>query len=300
MEGHEESDQPEQPKAPGQDLAVARAARGLSTADVAAAINLRETVVKAIERDDFTLCGGDVYARGHIRAYARQVGLDAGPLLAEYNRRTGRVAPVSAVPSVPGPGDRADADPAARRQLTFGPTDRPLEPRGPNWVLIGGAALAVVAVILGVQLIGDLRAPARPSSSLSSLSSTSPTSRTSPTSSTSPAPEATTPKPGTSSDPGPTKGSGSTPPPSTTPDGVAVALRAVGDSWISVENAQGRTVFTGTLTKGQARRFSDQKSLRLVLGNAGAVQLTVNGQAIGSAGRSGEVVELKFGPGDPA
>jgi cytoskeleton protein RodZ len=294
MEGHEESEQSE---GPGQGLAAARAVRGLSTSDVAGAINLRETVVKAIEQDDFTLCGGDVYARGHIRAYARQVGLDAAPLLAAYSRRTGWVPP-AAPGAGSAPGAETTHQPAPegarspRRVLAVGGPGRSLEPRRPNWVLLGGAALAVVTVILGVQLIGELRGPARPSSSLSSLSPASPGSGS------------TSRRPSTSVEPDPTEQPGSPTRPAagrpTVSGGVAVALRAVGDSWISVRNAKGRTVFSGTLTKGQARRFSDQKSLRLVLGNAGAVRLTVNGRVIGSAGRTGEVVELRFGPGDPA
>jgi cytoskeleton protein RodZ len=292
MEGHEESEQPE---GMGHELAAARAARGLSTSDIAAAINLRETVVKAIEGDDFTLCGGDVYARGHIRAYARQVGLDADPLLAAYSRRTGWVPPASAAPGAgSAPGAKGPERPVAdrgrspRRILAASGAGRSLEPRGPNWVLIGGAALAVVAVILGVQLIDELRGPARPSSSLSSLSATSPS------------PGSTSRGPSPSVKPNSIKQPGSPTGRPTSAGGVAVALRAVGDSWISVRDAKGRTVFSGTLTRGQARRFSDQKSLRLVLGNAGAVRLTVNGRVIGSAGRAGEVVELRFGPGDPA
>jgi hypothetical protein len=36
-----------------------------------------------------------------------------------------------------------------------------------------------------------------------------------------------------------------------------------------------------------------------VIGNAGAVDLRVNGTDLGSPGGSGEVVRLEFGPGDP-
>ena len=40
--------------------------------------------------------------------------------------------------------------------------------------------------------------------------------------------------------------------------------------------------------------------MRLVIGNAGAVSLTVNGTAIGSPGRDGEVARVQFTPQDPA
>ena len=64
----------------GSALAAARQARGLSVDDVGAATRIRPHLVRAIEADDFAVCGGDVYARGHVRALAKAVGLDPEPL----------------------------------------------------------------------------------------------------------------------------------------------------------------------------------------------------------------------------
>ncbi len=316
MSGHEHADERVRL---GAALAQAREARGLSAGDVAAAINLRETVVRAIERDDFTLCGGHVYARGHLRAYARQVGLDAGPLLAQYAELSGepaamtasmaRSAPVTASaaaaphgrdgahPAGDGPADGRDGpatmpplSPPARTWLS---RDVPLERTGPNWALIAGAALAALLVLLAVQLVGDLRAPGRGTSEVASPATSTPSSTPEPTSPQSSG-AATTPP----SRPTPSSTPSATPAPS--PDGVAVAMRFTGDSWVSVRDASGRTMFSGLLGKGDLKRFEDGKGLRLTLGNAGAVQLTVNGRSIGSAGGPGQVVRLSFGPHDPA
>ena len=38
-----------------------------------------ETIICAIERGDYDACGGDFYARGHIRAIAKAAGTDPGP-----------------------------------------------------------------------------------------------------------------------------------------------------------------------------------------------------------------------------
>src|SRR6185437_15206809 len=46
---------------------------------------IRETIIRDIERDDYSACGGDFYARGHIRAIAEVVHTDAAPLIAEYD-----------------------------------------------------------------------------------------------------------------------------------------------------------------------------------------------------------------------
>lgn len=66
-------------------LAEARQAAGLSVSDVSARTRIRAALIRAIEADDFAPCGGDFYARGHIRAIARAVGTDSRPLIADYD-----------------------------------------------------------------------------------------------------------------------------------------------------------------------------------------------------------------------
>jgi cytoskeleton protein RodZ len=278
----------------GSALRAAREARGLAVADIAHAVNLRETVVRAIEADDFSLCGGDVYARGHLRAYARQVGLDEQPLLEAYAERHG--TGTASRPGAAAPATQRRPAPVAPLRGRKRADDVPLERTGPNWPLLAGAALALVVVFLLAQLVSDLRAPGRATSEVAAPVTTS---------SATPSAPAATPRPTTTVSA--TSGSATGTPPGGSPsstapavDGVAVALRVTGDSWVSVRDAAGRTVFSGLLSKGDARRFTDGKGLRLTLGNAGAVQLTVNGKPLGSAGGNGEVVRLQFGPGDPA
>ena len=69
----------------GDTLAQARRGSGLTIAEVSQRTRIRETLVKDIERDDYSGCGGDFYTRGHIRAIARVVGADPGPLIEEYD-----------------------------------------------------------------------------------------------------------------------------------------------------------------------------------------------------------------------
>lgn len=286
---------------PGRALAEAREARGYSVADVASAINLRETVVRAIERDDFALCGGHVYARGHVRAYARQVGLEPGALLAAYTTlagvhpggRPGAPPREQSPPATPGGQPVAPLSVPARARRSG---DVPLERGRPNWALVVGTVLAAVVVVLVVQLVGDLQRPGRGVSEVAAPVTTSPSSPSSPARGPSVSASGGATSPPTVAAPGATR----SPTPTSPVAGVAVALRATGESWVSVRDAAGRTVFSGLLGRGDARRFRDSRALRLTLGNAGAVQLTVNGKLIGSAGGDGQVVRLRFGPGDPA
>ena len=67
----------------GPRLRAARESAGLSVADVAAATRMRATIIEAMEADDFSLCGGVVYARGQLRMMAPIIGLDPNEI-AEY------------------------------------------------------------------------------------------------------------------------------------------------------------------------------------------------------------------------
>ena len=69
----------------GEALTAARRQAGLTITQVSQRTRIRETIVRGIERDDFSACGGDFYARGHIRAIARATGADPEPLVREYD-----------------------------------------------------------------------------------------------------------------------------------------------------------------------------------------------------------------------
>jgi len=69
----------------GQYLAVAREEAGLSQAELADKVRLRTTVLMAIEDDDYSMCGGDVYARGHLKALATALELDPQAVLAIFD-----------------------------------------------------------------------------------------------------------------------------------------------------------------------------------------------------------------------
>ncbi len=69
----------------GDALAQARSQAGLTIAQVSQQTCIRETIIRGIERGDFSACGGDFYTRGHIRSIARVVGLDPEELVREYD-----------------------------------------------------------------------------------------------------------------------------------------------------------------------------------------------------------------------
>ena len=89
----------------GSSLAEARHQSGLTVTEVSRRTRIRESIIRDIEADDFSACGGDFYARGHIRSIATAVGFDAQPLISEYDAEHGPLGTMRAAdvfePSTP-------------------------------------------------------------------------------------------------------------------------------------------------------------------------------------------------------
>jgi cytoskeleton protein RodZ len=220
----------------------------MSVEDVAAATRIRATLVRGIEDDDVSHCGGLVYARGHIKSIAQVVGADPAALVARFDRQYGDSAPK--ITSSPLPA--------------FSP---PGEVRGPRarWASVAVAVLAVAVVFLGVSWVigrgqdsGDKpRADATTTPPASTLASSTPPPATS---SSRPAPR---PKP--------------------KPSGVQLKVTAnEGASWLSVTNSSGSEIYQGILASGQAKQFTDGRKLTIKFGNSRVVTLNLNGQDVGA------------------
>lgn len=77
--------QPAAEPAIGPQLEASRERLRLTVDQLSERTRIRPHVIEAIEVDDFGPCGGDFYARGHLRTLARVLGIDAGPLIASYD-----------------------------------------------------------------------------------------------------------------------------------------------------------------------------------------------------------------------
>jgi hypothetical protein len=86
----------------GESLAGARYQAGLSVDELSERTRIRDSVIRSIERDDYEACGGDLYVRGYVRAIAGAVGIDAQPLIQEFDQE--RVHAASDAGSVGGGG----------------------------------------------------------------------------------------------------------------------------------------------------------------------------------------------------
>jgi tRNA A-37 threonylcarbamoyl transferase component Bud32 len=79
---------------------------------------------------------------------------------------------------------------------------------------------------------------------------------------------------------------------------VTVTLRATAPVWARA-TVDGRVAYEGTLAAGDRRRFTGLRAVDLHLGNAGGVQLTVDGRDRGVPGRPGQVWRGRFTPARP-
>ncbi len=83
-------------------------------------------------------------------------------------------------------------------------------------------------------------------------------------------------------------------------DKVTVKLTAIDDkSWISAKARDGKLLFDGLLLKGDSKTFQDDERLDLILGNAGAIELFVNGKKVEDEFAPGAVERLSYTKGDP-
>ncbi|MFI1016571.1 helix-turn-helix domain-containing protein [Streptomyces sp. NPDC020965] len=248
----------------GRLLHQARIESGLTADEVSATTRVRVPIVHAIEQDDFARSGGDVYARGHIRMIARAVGLDPDPLVAQYDaEHGGRPAPTPAAPLFEAERIRAD-------------------PRRPNWTAAMVAAIVAVVGFVGFTLFsGDDKAGSGQVAQA-------------------PAAEKSTPAkaPAKPADPKPDPSDSAIA--AVPKDKVTVKLSVLDDkSWISAKSHNGKMLFDGTLAKGESKTFQDDERIDLILGNAGAIELYVNGKKVEDRFDTGQVERLSYTKGDP-
>jgi cytoskeletal protein RodZ len=230
----------------GEEIRAARKGADLTIAEVADRAKLRSAVLQAIENDDFSLCGGDTYARGHLKVIAGILKIDSVSLLEKFDEKFGKFETAL-----------LDLSEKGKRNL-----DKPSKSTKASWKTLATIAVAVIALVTVVQISG--------SDPKNEVVSATP-------------PSVEQPIPATAS---------------VEPEAKVVITGIKSYSWISVSDAAGNSIFTGEVRKGESKEFIDPQLLRFVIGNAGAVTLTVNGEDRGIPGKIGEVVRLQFAAND--
>ncbi|SEL66779.1 helix-turn-helix domain-containing protein [Nonomuraea pusilla] len=242
-------------------LRSAREAAGLSVAQVSAATRIREPIIHRLEQDDYEECGGDFYARGHVKAVAKAVGLDPDALVHLYDQQHG---------GAPQPVRAASVFQADRRVTMR-------ERRGPNWSMALVAALAVVVVIGLVRVFGGASDQVR-TADVEPVPAVPEVPRKHPA-------KETKRRPAAAGQAGPRQ--------------VVVRVKAKRTSYVHVRDADGRPLFAGDLKAGTVSTWRAQREVALLFGDAGAVSVQVNGKDMGKPGDRGEIIRRTYGVSAP-
>jgi cytoskeletal protein RodZ len=244
----------------GDTLADARRQAGLTITQVSQRTCIRETIIRGIERGDFSACGGDFYARGHIRSIARAVGVDDEELIREYDAQHGAPQAIRA----------ADVfEPATPIKIK--------ERRRPNWSLAMILVLAVVAGYGIYHVVGSSPTHSANNTAASDIDRSAGAHHRAHPATASPSPT----------------------PSVTAPQNVVISLTAIQDCWVEFTKPNGRFLTQAYIIGGSSKTWTFDRSVTMDIGNPGGIVLTVNGKKLGSPGSAGQPVTLSLGPGKP-
>lgn len=260
----------------GAALREAREGQGRSLEDAAGPLRARASQLEALEEERFGGFGGDVYARGFLRSYATELGLDPTPLLETYRREVGQdlgVMDLTTSVRVGTPGRQRSAPPAWMA-----------------WVLVGVVILAGVALVGSLDLEGgrtpDQASPTEPPPAPSSTQDDEEQQETDGAATDRDADPDAADAPAVSEPP-----PESVPEPE--PEGVELLIALEADSWMRVL-VDGAPVLQQVVEAGQTLPFEGDQEIEIRFGNAGGVRANLNGEDLGIQGTSGQAITIRY------
>jgi cytoskeleton protein RodZ len=237
----------------GSMITKARKDAGLSIDDLSAATNIRGPLLRQMESDNFSQCGGETYARGHLRNIATKLNVDPLLFLSAFEDEQMHV-------------DRSMQDLLVENSVMR----EPGESRKVSWKVLSAISISTLLIAGLVQILvtnnSSLDIP------VALEETTQPSASAEPT--TEPADDSVV----------------------STGEGVEVIITATrARSWLFVSDSSGRTLFSGQISQGISKTFTTSEQLNLKVGNAGGVDLTVNGKKLDPVGVDGQVVSVSYG-----
>ena len=305
----------------GDLLRQRREALGRDLTEIAAALRIKPAYLAALEEGRPDRLPGPAYAAGFVRAYGEHLGLDGGEILRRFRAESGAL---DAKPDLSFPmplGERgipggsmllaalilalcgygawyylSSAERSRPERVTEVPVEllapktmpvtaatprRAVQPEAaattdqpPPAQEVGGtepqpaAAAATLVPAVGPPAASASAAPSAENAASPPASATSPLA-------------ASAAAPATEEHGAASYGAG---------DGQArVLLRATGDSWIAVRGADQAVLFTRLLKAGETYRVPDEPGLSMRTGNAGGLEITVDGKPAPSIGPNGAI-----------
>ena len=255
------------PRTIGERLRAGRERSGLSVAAAAEKLHLDPKVIEALESDRFAELGASVYVRGHLRRYADFVGEAGLEMVNAYSARE----------ASPPPPDLTQIPHAEHRS----------DPRRLISPLVGLGCALVLALAIWWVLAGS-----RPVVSSSATPQDTVAANSQPATAAAPAVRASPlPVANATSALAPAAAQNSTataavaaavPPPAEErmpARQTKLRLELTSESWVEVYDSRGARLFYDVASAGSVQSIEGRPPLRVVLGNAAAVSVQVDGQS---------------------
>ena len=264
----------------GKYLKNQRESKKISLREVAKNTRVREHILRAIEEDRQNLLPPATYVKGFLLAYAKYLRLDPNDVLLRYERalKVEFITP----PSIQSPGPKQEIPPTQAST----PKQKVLWNTKQTWV-VGGVIVASFVVFYFFSPYSS-KPPMEPIPG-KLVEKKSPIAPSPPVTATPHAPEG---KPVVQEKKPLTP---SAPVTATTPvqekKAISLQLKAIEETWLSLQ-ADDQSGKEMILKPGEGTTIQASGRILMKLGNAGGLDLVLNGKPVGKSGRSGEVLNL--------
>jgi len=242
----------------GEELAAARAALGLSVADIARQLKFAGRHITAMEQERFEALPSGTFARGMVRSYARLLKLDAEPLVA-------RMAARVAVP------DNAEAVASIRRPIPITDSSRRL-----NLIY---AALSVAILCASAAVLIEWQRERSAAARLTFV----PAARMPQEAAEPQRLAAATPVEVNATGVNSPPAAEASPPPAPAPaaqDKRRIVLKFDGNSWVEIRGRDGKALMSQLNPAGSEQMVEGRPPFSLVIGNAQFVRLSYDDRQI--------------------
>ena len=241
----------------GTTIRDAREAARVSIESLSESTSIRIGLLTEMESDNFKHCGGDTYARGHLRNIAQRIGLNPQILIDLYNQE-----------------QAVESQRIQDSLLDNNIIQVPREKKSLSWKVPALFSVAILAVIAIVQIVvsnqSDTQAPAPVVSASASASASS-----SPVASTSATPQAS--------------------PSKSVPTGpVSLVISAPrGNSYIDII-VDGKKVEKSSIFQGETKSYKGLTTISVYFSNPAALDVTYNGKLLAPLGGENQEVRRTF------
>lgn len=255
----------------GATLRRARTQKGLTLDQLSRATKISLSKLQALEDNDFESLPAVVYARGFLRAYAREVGLDPEDVVDQYMRQLDHaMAPAMSEPELPAATEREE--PVHTQQPATRPALRPLRIQI-DLKSLPRPAMAAAAVML---LIAVIAAFAWRGGDAGEQAVTAEAAQQDPAALTAQAPV-----------------NDAAHALNVTEDGLRIELKATGPCWVSA-SADRAPILSRLLQAGESETIEVKDEFVLRVGDPSTVNLTINGAPLRPLGQPGMPVTVQI------